>query len=122
MKSWGRTPPWFVTFAIAKAPPNDRNRTNAKRLGEPKKNVRVSPLCRSLGRSDPWGRPHPLPDRWGHAAGPLLDESGNPCGSLILFEADDLASARLYAAEDPYVIKGVFASHEVNETKVVFPK
>lgn len=55
-------------------------------------------------------------------AGPLLDESGNPCGSLILFEADDLASARLYAAEDPYVIKGVFASHEVNETKVVFPK
>ncbi len=55
-------------------------------------------------------------------AGPLLDDSGNPCGSLILFEADDLASARLYAAEDPYVTEGIFGSHEVNETKVVFPK
>ncbi len=55
-------------------------------------------------------------------AGPLLSESGDPVGSLILFEADDLQSARRFAAADPYVVGGVFASHEVHETKVVFPK
>ena len=55
-------------------------------------------------------------------AGPLLGEGGDPVGSLILFEADDLASARRFAADDPYVVGGVFASHEVHETKVVFPK
>lgn len=55
-------------------------------------------------------------------AGPLLDEAGDPLGSLIVFEADDLASARRFAAEDPYVVGGVFESHEVLETKVVFPK
>lgn len=55
-------------------------------------------------------------------AGPLLDESGAPVGSLIVFAAGDLAAARRFGAEDPYVVEGVFASHEVNETKVVFPK
>jgi len=54
-------------------------------------------------------------------AGPLLDEAGKPTGSLILFEALDLASARRFAAADPYVREGVFASHEVLETRVVFP-
>ncbi len=53
-------------------------------------------------------------------AGPLLDEGGNPLGSLIIFEADDLASARTFASQDPYVTGGVFASHEVLETKAVF--
>ncbi len=55
-------------------------------------------------------------------AGPLLDKGGDPVGSLILFEADDLPSAQRFAAADPYVVSGVFASHEVYETKVVFPK
>jgi len=55
-------------------------------------------------------------------AGPLLGENGDPIGSLILFEADDLPSARRFAAADPYVVSGVFASHEVYETKVVLPK
>ena len=55
-------------------------------------------------------------------AGPLLDEAGIPVGSLILFEAEDLAGARVFAAEDPYVVGGVFTSHEVHETRVVFPK
>ncbi|MDJ0852197.1 MAG: YciI family protein [Myxococcota bacterium] len=55
-------------------------------------------------------------------AGPLLDGEGRPCGSLIVFEADDLAAARALAARDPYVVEGIFASHEVLETKVVFPR
>jgi hypothetical protein len=54
-------------------------------------------------------------------AGPLLDASGQPCGSLILFEAPDLAAARALAAADPYVTAGVFASFEVLETRRVLP-
>jgi uncharacterized protein YciI len=53
--------------------------------------------------------------------GPLLDAEGRPCGSLILFEASDLAAARAFAAGDPYVTGGVFESHEVLETRRVFP-
>lgn len=55
-------------------------------------------------------------------AGPLLDEAGAPVGSLIVFEADDLAAAQAQAARDPYVVEGIFGSHEVLETKVVFPR
>lgn len=55
-------------------------------------------------------------------AGPLLDAEGNPIGSLVLFEAPDLAEARAVAARDPYVVEGVFQRHAVHETKVVFPR
>jgi uncharacterized protein YciI len=56
-------------------------------------------------------------------AGPLLDDaSGEPIGSVILFEAADLAAARAFAARDPYVTEGVFARWEVRETRVVFPR
>ncbi len=52
-------------------------------------------------------------------AGPLIDETGQPCGSILIFQADDLASARRFAASDPYVTEGIFASHEVIETRAV---
>ena len=52
-------------------------------------------------------------------AGPFIDEEGQPCGSILIFQADDLASARRFAASDPYVVEGVFASHEVTETRAV---
>ena len=54
-------------------------------------------------------------------AGPLLDDTGQPIGSLIVFEADSLEAAQTFAAEDPYVGAGVFESHEVIETRVIFP-
>ena len=54
-------------------------------------------------------------------AGPLLDDAGAPCGSVVVFDAPDLASARRFAAGDPYVVEGVFASWEVFGTKQVFP-
>ena len=57
-------------------------------------------------------------DRIRHA-GPLLDESGSPVGSLVLFEADTLDEARRIAAGDPYVTEGIFERWEVNETRVV---
>jgi len=53
-------------------------------------------------------------------AGPLLDEAGNPVGSLVVFEAADLAEAQRRAAEDPYVTEGVFEVHRVFETRAVF--
>jgi len=55
-------------------------------------------------------------------AGPLRDASGAPCGSLVVFEAESLEAARAQAAADPYVVEGVFETHEVFETVVVFPK
>ena len=55
-------------------------------------------------------------------AGPLLDDDGNPVGSLVVFEAPDLAAARSQAQGDPYVVEGVFERLEVFETRVVFPR
>ena len=54
-------------------------------------------------------------------AGPLVDAEGQPCGSLVVFEADDLASARAFAESDPYLTEGVFERVEVHETKAVLP-
>ena len=55
-------------------------------------------------------------------AGPLLDESGEPRGSMLLFEAADRAAAHAHAAADPYVTAGIFARYEVFETRVVLPE
>ena len=54
-------------------------------------------------------------------AGPLLDADQNPCGSLIVFEADTLEAARAVAEADPYLTHGIFSDVEVFETKKVFP-
>src|SRR5262245_9471068 len=55
-------------------------------------------------------------------AGPILGEDGAPLGSLVVFEAADLAEARGIAARDVYVTEGIFARYEVRETMAVFPK
>ena len=54
-------------------------------------------------------------------AGPLIDASEAPCGSLVIFEADDLESARSVAESDPYLTEGVFARIDVQGTKAVLP-
>ncbi len=42
-------------------------------------------------------------------AGPILDQAtGDPCGSLIIFEADDLAAAEAFVQADPYAAAGLF--------------
>ncbi len=53
--------------------------------------------------------------------GPLLDADGNPCGSLVILEADDLESAREIAESDPYRVEGVFEKVEVLGTRAVLP-
>ena len=55
-------------------------------------------------------------------AGPLLDALGQPIGSLIVFDAPNLASAQAIADRDPYVVEGIFERYEVRETRMVFPK
>jgi len=51
-------------------------------------------------------------------AGPLL-ENGAPLGSVVVFEAPDLAAAQAHVARDPYVLHGIFASHDLRETRDV---
>ena len=53
--------------------------------------------------------------------GPLLDADDNPCGSLVILEADDLESARKIAESDPYLVEGVFERVEVLGTRAVLP-
>jgi uncharacterized protein len=51
------------------------------------------------------------------AAGPFLDEAGNPEGSLVILEADSRAEAEATAALDPYAKAGLFARVEVRPWK-----
>ena len=55
-------------------------------------------------------------------AGPLRDEAGGPCGSVLVLEFDSLGEARAFAESDPYWTEGVFDSLEVFETIQVFPE
>lgn len=54
-------------------------------------------------------------------AGPLYAADGQPCGSLVVFEANDLDAAREIAEADPYLVEGVFDGIEVRATKAVLP-
>lgn len=46
-------------------------------------------------------------------AGPLLDDDGKPCGSLLIVEADDKAGAKALSEGDPYAKAGLFETVEV---------
>ncbi len=54
-------------------------------------------------------------------AGPLYAADGQPCGSLVVFEADDLDAAQEVAEGDPYLVEGVFDAVEVRATEAVLP-
>lgn len=41
-------------------------------------------------------------------AGPVLDDAGEMCGSLIVLEVDDMAAAQAWADNDPYAKAGLF--------------
>lgn len=51
--------------------------------------------------------------------GPLLDEDGQMCGSLIILEADSLKAVQDFVANDPYGNAGLFESVRINEFKKV---
>jgi uncharacterized protein YciI len=53
-------------------------------------------------------------------AGPFLTaaEGGDPCGSLLIVEAADLAVAEAFAAGDPFAVAGLFESSNVQPWRV----
>lgn len=52
--------------------------------------------------------------------GPFLDAKGEMVGSLIIFEAEDIDSARAWHDNDPYMRAGLFAHSEVRTWKPTF--
>jgi uncharacterized protein YciI len=50
--------------------------------------------------------------------GPYLDEAGQMIGSLIIIEVEDLAAAKAWSANDPYVLGGVFEKVEIRPYRV----
>ena len=52
-------------------------------------------------------------------AGPLLDASGQMCGSLIILDVADLDAARAWADNDPYARAGLFAQVSLDAWKRV---
>jgi uncharacterized protein YciI len=55
-------------------------------------------------------------------AGPLLDEAGEPIGSMLLMDFPDYRSAVAFAADDPYAKAGLFASVAVTAWRQVLPR
>jgi uncharacterized protein len=49
--------------------------------------------------------------------GPFLDDKGEMIGSLLIIEAPDIASARDWQANDPYVKAGLFAHADLRPWK-----
>ena len=52
-------------------------------------------------------------------AGPYLDETGQPTGSMLVIEADDLTAAQAFADADPYKLAGLFSHTDVRAFRVV---
>jgi len=52
-------------------------------------------------------------------AGPVLDDSGQMCGSLIVLEVEDLATAQAWADADPYAKAGLFSNVTLRAWKKV---
>jgi uncharacterized protein YciI len=78
------------------------------------------------GRDHPNGLQHRLAVRPRHRvyyealgedlvlSGPYLDAAGEPIGSMIVIRRASQAAADAYAAADPFVTEGVFASVSVS--------
>ena len=50
--------------------------------------------------------------------GPFLDEAGQMAGSLLILEAEDLAAAQKFSADDPYTKAGLWASVDIRPFRV----
>lgn len=53
-------------------------------------------------------------------AGALMGEDGNPEGSLLVLEADNLEAAKAVLLADPFVKEGIFGSAEVKPWRIAF--
>ncbi|MDF1857019.1 YciI family protein [Pseudooceanicola sp.] len=52
-------------------------------------------------------------------AGPLLDEAGDMCGSLVILDVADRTAAQNWADNDPYAKAGLFSAVELIAWKKV---
>lgn len=52
-------------------------------------------------------------------AGPLLSETGEMVGSLVILEVETLEAAQTWAANDPYANAGLFADVQISAWKKV---
>lgn len=52
-------------------------------------------------------------------AGPVLDDDGQMCGSLIVLEVEDLSAAQAWADNDPYAKAGLFSDVTLRAWKKV---
>jgi uncharacterized protein YciI len=52
-------------------------------------------------------------------AGPVLDDDGQMCGSLIILDVDDMATAQAWADNDPYAKAGLFSDVTLQAWKKV---
>ena len=52
--------------------------------------------------------------------GPMLDADGRPCGSLLIVDVEDRATAEGFAASDPYAKAGLFESTIIRGFRTVF--
>ena len=52
-------------------------------------------------------------------AGPLLDDSGNMAGSLVILDVETMQQAQGWADHDPYAKAGLFGTVELIEWKKV---
>lgn len=50
-----------------------------------------------------------------HIGGPLLDDAGAMCGTMLVVEAGDRQAVETYLAGDPYALAGVYASVSIHE-------
>lgn len=52
-------------------------------------------------------------------AGPVLDDDGQMCGSLVVLDVVDMAAAQAWAADDPYAKAGLFSDVSLRAWKKV---
>ena len=51
--------------------------------------------------------------------GPMLDDDGAMCGSLIVVQTEDRAAAEAFAAGDPYALAGLFETVTITAMRPV---
>ena len=54
--------------------------------------------------------------------GPLLDANGDMAGSVLMFEAETLAEAEAFSANDPYRLAGLFERVDISAMRLTLGK
>jgi uncharacterized protein YciI len=54
-------------------------------------------------------------------AGPLCQENGDPMGSLVVAEFENLEAAKVWFASDPYMLEGVYGQPDIRPFSQAFP-